>query len=129
MGSMSKFCRTTAPEKLSTEIQMKPRGGKRPGAGRPKGVPNKASIERQAQIEASGLTPLEFMLNVLRDDKRTFEERMDAAKAAAPYVHPRLSSAEVKSETTVRYVARMPTKAPDSTVWQQQHAPQPKTIQ
>lgn len=40
---------------------------------------------------------------------------------------PDLSSAEVKSEVTHRYVARIPEKAPSAEAWQQQHTPQPKT--
>lgn len=46
--------------------------------------------------EASGLMPLEFMLSVLRDEAQPMESRMDAAKAAAPYVHAKLSSTEIK---------------------------------
>jgi hypothetical protein len=34
------------------------------------------------------------MLSVLRDEGATPMERMDAAKAAAPYVHPRLAAIE-----------------------------------
>jgi hypothetical protein len=70
------------------------RGGNRPGAGRPKGVPNKATAERQATIAASGLTPLDYMLAVLRDESADDQRRMEAAKCAAPYVHPRLASIE-----------------------------------
>ncbi len=57
--------------------------------GRQKGTPNKATAAKQAAIAASGLTPLDFMLNVLRDEKQDYEKRMDAAKSAAPYVHPK----------------------------------------
>jgi hypothetical protein len=70
------------------------RGGKRPGSGRPKGVPNKANAERQAAIAASGLTPLDYMLFVLRNESADPHERMEAAKSAAPYVHPKLASIE-----------------------------------
>jgi hypothetical protein len=70
------------------------RGGNRPGAGRPKGVPNKANAERQAAIAASGLTPLDYMLAVLRDENADGQRRLEAAKSAAPYVHPRLASIE-----------------------------------
>lgn len=59
--------------------------------GRSKGTPNKATAAKQAEIEASGLTPLDFMLGVLRDEGKPFDARMDAAKAAAPYVHPKRS--------------------------------------
>ncbi len=66
------------------------------GQGRPKGVPNKATLTRQAEIAASGLTPLEFMLSILRDENKDEALRADMAKAAAPYVHPRLTSIEAK---------------------------------
>lgn len=70
-----------------------PRGGKRQGAGRPKGA--KSRMTEQAILKAGeGMTPLEFMLAVLRDEEKAFDVRMDAAKAAAPYVHARLASVE-----------------------------------
>ena len=72
------------------------RGGNRPGAGRKAGVPNKASQKRQKDVAASGLTPLDYMLSVLRDTKADKDKRMDAAKAAAPYVHPRLATATLQ---------------------------------
>ena len=70
------------------------RGGLRQGAGRKPGAPNKTTAERRAAIEASGLTPLDYMLAILRDDQKPFDDRFEAAKAAAPYVHARLSSIE-----------------------------------
>jgi hypothetical protein len=71
------------------------KGGKRNGAGRKKGVPNKRTAELQAQVEASGLTPLEFLLNIMRDGVNEPRDRMAAAIAAAPYVHAKLASVEV----------------------------------
>lgn len=70
------------------------KGGKRPGAGRKKGIPNRASAAREAAITASGLTPLEYMLSTMRDESKPLALRLDMAKAAAPYVHPRLASME-----------------------------------
>jgi hypothetical protein len=67
--------------------------GERRG-GRKKGTPNKATAKRQAEIAASGLTPLEHMLRVMRDPKAAKDRRDDMAKAAAPYVHPKLASVE-----------------------------------
>ncbi len=71
------------------------RGGSRAGAGRKAGAPNKATAERQAEVAASGLTPLEYMLQIMRDEERLPDVRLDAAKAAAPYVHPKLAAVEM----------------------------------
>lgn len=79
------------------------RGGSRPGAGRKPGAPNKATAERQAEIAASGLTPLDYMLTILRDEDRSVEDRMDAAKAAAPYVHPKLAAVELSGGLSLNH--------------------------
>jgi hypothetical protein len=71
-----------------------PRGGKREGAGRKPGVPNTKTRELVEKVEASGLTPLDYMLAQMRDEENAKELRMDAAKAAAPYVHARLAAIE-----------------------------------
>lgn len=68
------------------------RGGKRDGAGRKPGAPNKASAERQKRVAATGITPLDYMLKVMRDNKADASRRDEMAKAAAPYVHPKLAS-------------------------------------
>lgn len=73
------------------------RGGKRAGAGRKPGAPNKATAARQEAVEASGLTPLDYLLSVMRDEAAPREERVDAANKAAPYVHPKLSSVDHRS--------------------------------
>jgi hypothetical protein len=78
------------------------KGGKRPGAGRKKGIPNRASAAREAAIAASGLTPLEYMLSTMRDETKPIELRLDMAKAAAPYVHPRLASVEQAVEVDLQ---------------------------
>lgn len=74
--------------------------GERRG-GRQKGVPNRATIKRQIEVAASGLTPLEYMLQVMRDKKATQELRLDAAHKAAPFVHPRLSAVEHTGEMSI----------------------------
>src|SRR3977135_1262750 len=63
--------------------------------GRKPGTPNRASAAREAQIRAAGLTPLDFMLSVMRNTEASTEIRLDAAARAAPYVHPRLASVSV----------------------------------
>lgn len=100
-----------AIEKQSTGIK----GGARPGAGRKAGVPNKRTQEVQSAVEASGITPLEFMLDVMRSEAPDTEDpmvrmshtamRMDAAKAAAPYVHAKLASIEHSGGVVVRSLA------------------------
>lgn len=86
------------------------RGGKRPGAGRKKNAPNKASALREARIAASGVTPLDVMIQDMRfhydlyqealanrdiaNAKIELKEARDAAKDAAPYTHPRLAAIE-----------------------------------
>lgn len=77
------------------------RGGKRPGAGRPKGAATKRTREVADKAAAEGLTPLEYMLAVLRDEAADPDARMDAAKAAAPYVHPKLSSVDANHKGDV----------------------------
>ena len=43
---------------------------------------------------AEGLTPLQYMLAVMRDEKADILRRDEMAMAAAPYVHPRLQAIE-----------------------------------
>jgi len=70
------------------------RGGKRSGAGRRKGAPNKATAARQAAISASGEAPLDYMIRIMRDESAPTQRRDEMAKAAAPYVHPKLAAIE-----------------------------------
>ncbi len=72
-------------------------GGKRPGAGRPKGTRNKKTEAQVAAISDSGLTPLDYMLSVMRDETVPRDERLDAAHKAAPYVHAKLATVDHKS--------------------------------
>ena len=71
---------------------MAERGGKRPGAGRKPGAITQKTRAKAEEIAASGLTPLEFMMSVLRDETNSTEDRFEAAKAAAPYVHAKLAA-------------------------------------
>lgn len=74
-----------------------PRGGKREGAGRPKGSKSKATLDREAlreRIVRKGTTPLEYMLTIMRDHTQTDRLRAEMAKAAAPYVHSALKAIE-----------------------------------
>ena len=74
------------------------KGGRRPGAGRPVGTVNKRTREMAEKIQAEGITPLEYMLKLLRDDGLPQDIRLDAANKAAPYVHARLAAIDVKAD-------------------------------
>jgi hypothetical protein len=64
--------------------------------GRQKGARNRATAEARAVAEATGILPLDYMLSVMRDESLDRATRMDAAKAAAPYLHPKMSPTEGK---------------------------------
>ncbi len=73
-------------------------GGSRAGAGRPKGRSSGKTAARLAAIEAAGISPLDYLLMVMRDDREPKAVRLDAAKAAAPYVHPKLASTILRGD-------------------------------
>jgi hypothetical protein len=74
------------------------RGGYRPGSGRKKGSTNKRTQEIAARAFDEGVTPLEFMLSVIRDGNAERAMRLDAAKFCAPYIHPRLQAVEISGK-------------------------------
>lgn len=83
------------------------RGGKRPGAGRKPGSATAKTREIADKAAEEGITPLEYMLQIMRRDSDHADEkiqlareamRFEAAKAAAPYIHPRLASVEHSGE-------------------------------
>ena len=69
--------------------------GKKTG-GRQKGAANKRTREIADKAVAEGLTPLEYLLSVVRDKGEDRATRIDAAKAAAPFIHPRLANETVR---------------------------------
>lgn len=73
------------------------RGGKREGAGRPAGAATVKTREAADRAAADGITPLEYMLKILRDDKADPKDRMWAAQTAAPFIHPRLNAVDHSS--------------------------------
>ena len=68
------------------------RGGARPNAGRKTGAATKKTADIANKAAAEGITPLEYLLSVMRDVGNEQRERAAAAVAAAPYVHAKLSS-------------------------------------
>jgi hypothetical protein len=64
--------------------------------GRQRGARNRATEEARAAAAATGVTPLDYMLLVMRDPKAEPKRRDAVAMAAAPYLHPKLSSIDAK---------------------------------
>ena len=70
------------------------------GRGKPKGLPKSGGrqkgavdkIKREAILAAQGITPLDYMMMLVRNETEEKAVRLDAAKAAAPYVHARLQA-------------------------------------
>ena len=62
--------------------------------GRQKGTPNRATAARVEEIKATGETPADYMLRVMRDPSVDHDRRDKMAVAAAPYVHPKLAAIE-----------------------------------
>lgn len=85
---------------------MATNGGKRPGAGRRKGGKNRATLEREAAVAASGATPLDVLIQAMRsflvladryaNNPKKFEHytraAADMAQRVAPLVHPRVTA-------------------------------------
>ena len=78
------------------------KGGYRVGAGRPKGSRNKTRNETSADIEASAvaenMTPLEYMLKVMRDPRENADRRDRMAIAACPFCHVRKGESNGKAD-------------------------------
>jgi len=73
---------------------MAKHGGARPNAGR-KSKSRELLIERsRLAVVNADVTPLEYLLGILKDATKDDDVRFKAAVAAAPYVHPRLNAIE-----------------------------------
>ena len=88
-------------------ISAKTNGGRRPGAGRPKGSVNRDRAE-QVQIAhellEEGLTPLAIMTarmlhRPLSNGTLVTDDQFAAACALAPYMHPKLTAMVVRDMT------------------------------
>jgi hypothetical protein len=79
------------------------RGGRREGAGRPKGSKSKRTISKVSLLPARAhrktveAMPLDILLTAARDQAQPIEIRLAAAKAAAPYFHARISGGPPKA--------------------------------
>lgn len=84
----------------AAKAQTTARGGFRPGSGRKKGGFNKRSKESIALAKSLGLDPIAFLLAVMADENQPMKDRIDCAKAVAPYVAPRLAAVESRVTVT-----------------------------
>lgn len=114
-----------------------PRGGARPGAGR---KPSKPKAETAPKVDKDGFktdplwpfgqqkpadpppkpeiseaSPLEFLLQVMRDPEEDKGRRMQAAIQAAPYMHPKKADAgkkEQKNDAAKKVASKFTPAAP-----------------
>lgn len=96
-----------------------PRGGARPGAGRKPTKPKEVKApkvdmagfktdpswpfgqqlpEPPPKQDLSGLTPLDYLLSVMRDELEEKPRRMQAASLAAPFVHAKKGESGKKED-------------------------------
>ncbi len=73
-------------------------GGAIPGAGRKPGGANRINDEARRAALKGGMSPLEYLLKIMRDENQDDARRLDAAKAAAPYVHAKLTAMTLSGE-------------------------------
>lgn len=75
-----------------------------PAAPARQGAPKRAAPSRKAKkSDAAELSPLDYMLQVLRDPEASPAERKWAAEKAAPFIHPRLQTVEHGGEVSLRH--------------------------
>lgn len=73
-------------------------GGRRTGQlGRPVGSRNKRTQELLDAVMSTGITPVDYLLSVMRDTDNEQSVRVEAAKALLPYLHAKLHSVEVST--------------------------------
>ena len=92
-----------------------PKGGKRPGAGRPKGVANK---DKQALLQTirdalgdQEYHPVVEMARVAADETKEDSLRMTANKEVAQYVSPKLKQVENQVRAIVESMVTVPAVA------------------
>src|SRR5579863_3880264 len=90
-----------------------PRGSK-PGerrGGRQKGTPNKKTVLRNAALDAAaanpGLSPLDFLLGLMRNPDLPSDVRIKMAEVAAPFVHRKPTKDNPRILASRKHVALM----------------------
>lgn len=88
------------------EMVGRPKGLPKTG-GRKKGTRNKRTVAREAAFAASGLSYLDFLLSILRDDNAPDREQLRAAKMTLSLCHTKPRPIKVSAnapKVQVRYV-------------------------
>jgi hypothetical protein len=86
---------------LDNDIIKRGWGGERQGVGRPKGASRNTTQPLRSEalrLRRIYVTPLAYMLGVINDPGAPARRRDEMAKAAAPYLHHRLTSIDVTGE-------------------------------
>lgn len=78
-----------------------PRGGARKNAGRKKGGKNRLTKESIKAAEKYEIQPLDYLLSIVNNKRAKRAERIDASKAALPYLKPRLNATKMEIEANV----------------------------
>jgi hypothetical protein len=71
------------------------------GPGRPKGKKNKILGKTAEEIIAGGESPIQFLVRTYQDEKKDYSIRLDAAKAAAPYLHAKLANHTITGDVDI----------------------------
>ncbi len=74
---------------------MSSKGGARPGAGRPKGLPNKRTKEIAERLAELDCDPIEGMAMIANDTTLDHSLRLQAFKELAQYVAPKRKSVDI----------------------------------
>jgi hypothetical protein len=88
--------------------------------GRKKGSLNKITSLMKESVAATGETPLAYMLRMMRDPDQPPERRDEMAKAAAPYLHPKLSSVDMLVDAEVTKKGRLGREPLTTEEWERQ---------
>jgi hypothetical protein len=81
--------------------------------GRQMGTPNKRTQALHSKAAAEGQLPVDYLLEVMRDPKASTELRLDAAKAAAPYLHARRAPEDKTGNTVPTVIIECPNGEPE----------------
>ena len=66
-------------------------------------VKNEPAADTPGKPADAAPTPLDHLLAVMRDETADPAKRLQAARDAAPYLHPRLASVQVNGDLTITH--------------------------